>query len=79
MACQGVHRRLSVDIRGPFAAGSPSYRTEEEMATDFAQANVRTILDFGFTKFLPVEQAAPLHDYGFATQRRWTTTPPSRT
>ena len=50
---------------------SPSYRTEEEMAQDFAQANVRTILDFGFTKFLPLDQAAPLHDYGFATQRRF--------
>jgi predicted TIM-barrel fold metal-dependent hydrolase len=41
------------------------------MADDFAQANVRTVLDFGFTKFLPVEQAAPLHDYGFETQRRF--------
>jgi len=50
---------------------TPDYRTEEQMAADFAQANVRTILDFGFTKFLPVEQAAPLHDYGFETQRRF--------
>ncbi len=50
---------------------TPAYRTEEEMAADIAQANVRTILDFGFTKFLPVEQAAALHDYGFATQRRF--------
>lgn len=49
----------------------PSYRTEDEMAGDFAQANVRTVLDFGFTKFLPVEQAAALHDYGFETQRRF--------
>jgi hypothetical protein len=50
---------------------SPSYRTEEEMAGDFAQANVKAILDFGFTKFVPLEQAAPLHDYAFATQRRF--------
>jgi len=50
---------------------TPAYRTEEEMAADIVQANVRTILDFGFTKFLPVEQAAALHDYGFATQRRF--------
>lgn len=47
------------------------YRTEEEMAADFAAANVRTILDFGFTKFLPIERVAPLHDYGFETQRRF--------
>jgi predicted TIM-barrel fold metal-dependent hydrolase len=50
---------------------SPSYRTEEEMAGDFAQANVKAILDFGFTKFVPLEQAAPLHDYAIATQRRF--------
>jgi hypothetical protein len=50
---------------------TPAYRTEDEMAADFAQANVRTILDFGFTKFLPPDQAAPLHDYAFATQRRF--------
>jgi len=49
----------------------PSYRTEEEMAGDFAQANVRTVLDFGFTKFIPLDQAAPLHDYGFDMQRRF--------
>ena len=50
---------------------TPDYRTEQEMAADFAQANVRVILDFGFTKFLPIEQAAPLHDYAFETQRRF--------
>ena len=50
---------------------TPHYRTEEEMAADFAQANVRVILDFGFTKFRPIEQVAPLHDYGFETQQRF--------
>ena len=50
---------------------TPSYRTEAEMAADFAEVNVRTLLDFGFTKFLPIEQARPLHDYGFETQRRF--------
>lgn len=47
----------------------PRYCTEAEMAADFRAANVRTILDFGFTKFLPVEEARAVHDYGFATQR----------
>lgn len=44
------------------------YRSEAEMAEDFRQAGVKTILDFGYTKYLPVEEARPLHDYGFATQ-----------
>ena len=47
----------------------PNYRTEAEMADDFRRAGVRAIVDFGFTKFLPVEEAHALHDYGFATQR----------
>jgi uncharacterized protein len=50
---------------------TPNYRTEEEMAADFAQANVRVVLDFGFTKFVPIERAAELHDYGFDVQRRF--------
>jgi hypothetical protein len=47
----------------------PNYRTEAEMADDFRAAGVRVILDFGFTKYLAPGAAAPLHDYGFATQR----------
>ncbi|MGQ0662890.1 MAG: amidohydrolase family protein [Pseudomonadota bacterium] len=47
----------------------PQYATEAEMAEDFRRAELRVILDFGFTKFLPVDQARDLHDYGFATQR----------
>ena len=43
------------------------------MAGDFRRANVRAILDFGFTKFLPPDQAAPLHDYGFATRQLFPT------
>lgn len=49
----------------------PAFSTEEEMAADFRAAGVRVILDFGFTKFLPVAKAAELHDYGFETQRRF--------
>ncbi|MBV9860691.1 MAG: amidohydrolase [Alphaproteobacteria bacterium] len=49
----------------------PRYRSEEEMAGDLQEAGVRAILDFGYTKFLPIEQAAPVHDYGFETQRRY--------
>lgn len=47
------------------------FRTEKEMAADFHAANVKVILDFGFTKFLPVEEAQPVHDYGFETQRQY--------
>ncbi|HWD57026.1 MAG TPA: amidohydrolase family protein, partial [Stellaceae bacterium] len=45
-----------------------TYRSEAEMAEDFRRAGVKTILDFGYTKYLPVEEARPIHDYGFATQ-----------
>lgn len=47
----------------------PNYRTEAEMAEDFRRAGVRAIVDFGFTKFLPPEEARALHDYGFEMQR----------
>ena len=50
---------------------TPAYATEEEMAEDFRRAGVEVILDFGFTKFVPVEQARELHDYAFETQRRF--------
>jgi predicted TIM-barrel fold metal-dependent hydrolase len=49
----------------------PRFATEEDMAADFRAAGVEVVLDFGFTKFLPVEQAAQLHDYAFETQRRF--------
>lgn len=47
----------------------PDYVSEDEMAQDFRTAGVQVMLDFGYTKFLPVEEAAELHDYGFQTQR----------
>jgi hypothetical protein len=31
-------------------------------------AGVRVILDFGYTKYLPVDEAREIHDYGFVTQ-----------
>ena len=45
-----------------------SYHSEAEMAQYFRSSNVQTILDFGFSKFLPMEQAQELHDYAFETQ-----------
>jgi uncharacterized protein len=39
------------------------YRGEAEMAEDFCQAGVRTILDFGYTKYLTIDEVAPIHDY----------------
>ncbi len=47
----------------------PTYHTEDEMAAYFRSSNVQAILDFGFTKFIPLEEAAAVHDYGFETQR----------
>lgn len=49
---------------------APRYRTESEMADELRAANVRVILDFGFTKFLPVSKARAVHDYGFEFQRQ---------
>ena len=50
---------------------TPKYDTEEEMAAYLRANNVRTILDFGFTKNLSIEQVQPLHDYAIATQARF--------
>jgi predicted TIM-barrel fold metal-dependent hydrolase len=47
----------------------PRYHSEQEMADYFRASQVRVVLDFGFTKFIPLAQAAATHDYGFATQR----------
>jgi predicted TIM-barrel fold metal-dependent hydrolase len=47
------------------------YATEDEMASYFRRCDVRVILDFGFDKTLPMDEAAELHDYGFATQRKY--------
>lgn len=47
----------------------PTFVTEDEMAAYFRQSNVRTVLDFGFTKFMPLAEAKLIHDYGFETQR----------
>lgn len=47
----------------------PKYATEQEMTDYFRQSGVRTVLDFGFTKFMPLAEARPVHDYGFETQR----------
>jgi hypothetical protein len=50
---------------------SARYATEEEMAADLRAANVQAILDFGYTKFLPIDEARELHDYAFDMQRRF--------
>ena len=47
----------------------PTYHTEAEMAAYFRQTGVRAILDFGYTKYIPLSQAKAIHDYGFETQR----------
>jgi uncharacterized protein len=47
----------------------PKYATADQMADYFRQSNVRAVLDFGFTKFIPLDEARAMHDYGFATER----------
>ncbi len=47
----------------------PKFVTEGEMAEYFRESGVRAVLDFGYTKFIPLAEARPIHDYGFATQR----------
>jgi len=48
----------------------PTYHTEQEMADYLRSQKVRSILDFGFTKHMPLEEAREYHDYGIETQRR---------
>jgi uncharacterized protein len=47
----------------------PKYATEDQMADYFRQSNVRAVLDFGFTKFISLDEARAVHDYGFETER----------
>ena len=47
----------------------PKYATEDQMADYFRRSNVRAVLDFGFTKFIPLDEASAVHDYGFETER----------
>src|SRR4030095_6010216 len=50
---------------------SPTYDTEAQMAEYFRRNNVRTILDFGFTKSMTLDQVRPFHDYAIDTQQRF--------
>jgi len=46
----------------------PKYATEDEMAAYLRTQGVRTILDFGFTKSLPIAEARAYHDYAIDVQ-----------
>jgi predicted TIM-barrel fold metal-dependent hydrolase len=46
----------------------PKYDTEQQMADTMRANGVRAILDFGFTKSLPLAEVMPLHDYALETQ-----------
>jgi predicted TIM-barrel fold metal-dependent hydrolase len=46
----------------------PGYKSEDEMADYFRSAGVKTILDFGFTKNLPLDKVKATHDYGMEVQ-----------
>ncbi len=41
------------------------------MAEYFRRNNVRTILDFGFTKSMTLDEVRPFHDYAIETQQRF--------
>ena len=47
----------------------PAYATEDEMAEYFRRSDVKVVLDFGFTKSMPIDEVGAVHDYGFATER----------
>lgn len=49
----------------------PRCETEEEMAAYFRKIEARVILDFAFTKKLPLEKVREYHDYAPETQRRF--------
>jgi len=49
----------------------PTYHTEAQMAQYFRDSNVKAILDYGFTKFRPIEEMRALHDHAFETERAY--------
>ena len=49
----------------------PKYVTEDEMAAYLRQQQVRTILDFGFTKSMPLDEVRPYHDYALEVQAKY--------
>jgi uncharacterized protein len=48
----------------------PHYHSEDEMADYFRSAGVKTILDFGFTKNMPLDKVKATHDYGMEVQAK---------
>ncbi len=46
------------------------YRTEDEQAADLRAAGVKADPRLSFTKKLPIEETAELHDYAFAVQQK---------
>jgi uncharacterized protein len=49
-------------------SSKPSYVSEAEMADYFRRHEAKAILDFGFTKSLPLDAVRPYHDYAIETQ-----------
>ena len=48
----------------------PKYHSEEEMADYFRASGVKTILDFGFTKNIPLDKVKAMHDYAMEVQSK---------
>jgi uncharacterized protein len=49
----------------------PVYVDEDEMAAYFRRSRVRAMLDLGFTKYLPLDEAQEFHNYAIETQGRF--------
>ncbi|MBU6191091.1 MAG: amidohydrolase family protein [Betaproteobacteria bacterium] len=47
------------------------YHTEQEMVDYFRATQVKVILDFGFTKYAPMDEVIPLHDYALEVTRQF--------
>lgn len=45
------------------------YHTDQEMTDYFRATQAKVILDFGFTKYAPMDEVIPLHDYALDTTR----------
>jgi len=49
----------------------PVYVSEDEMAAYLRAQQVRTILDFGFTKSMSIDEVRPYHDYALGVQAKY--------
>lgn len=61
----------SQDLQGLTFRSHAHHESEEQMAAYFRKHHARAILDLGFTKSIPLEEAARYNDYAMETQRQF--------